>query len=262
MTRIVFLSLWILLLIFSFSLTAQETKPSNIIVDAKADQIFQQMGVFLAKTKEFGFTAYKMTDFVMESGQKIQLSEVTQIVVSRPNKIRGHTKGDLNNERVWYNGKTVSVYNAEQNTYGQVKVPDNIDAMMDFIVEKYGVSLPLADLVFSDPYKTAMEKVRVGQYVGLHYVKNVKCHHLAFRQEGLDWQLWIEEGPRPLPRKLVITYKELPGHPQFIALLDDWNLSPKLTKNYFEFQPPAGAKKIEIQTIAEKIQQNVNLQKK
>ena len=262
MTRTVFLSTWILLLILSFHLTAQETKPPNIVVEAKADQVFQQMGAFLAKTKEFSFTAYKMTDFVIESGQKIQLSEVTQIDLSRPNKIHGQSKGDLNNERLWYNGKTVSVYDSEQNTYGQVKVPDTIDAMMDFIVEKYGVSLPLADLAISDPYKSAMENVRIGQYVGLHYVKKVKCHHLAFRQAGLDWQIWIQDGPRPLPRKLVITYKELPGHPQFIALLDDWNLSPKFTKELFEFKPPDGAKKIEIQSIVEKQQQNLNPPKK
>lgn len=237
---------------------AKEDTHKNLAVEPKADALFQQMSNLLAKTKTFSVTADKITDFVMESGQKIQISEVTHVFVSRPNMIHGQTVGDLHDEQLWYDGKTVSVYDSDQNTYGVVKAPGTIDAMMDFIVEKYGASLPMADLVFSDPYQSAMEKVRMGQYIGLHYVGKVRCHHLAFRQAGLDWQIWIEDGPRPLPRKLVITYKELPGHPQFIAHLNDWNLAPKLTKEFFEFKPPANAKKIEIQPMATKEPQAVN----
>jgi len=30
----------------------------------------------------------------------------------------------------------------------------------------------------------------------------------------VDWQIWIEQGEKPVPRKVVITYKELPARPQ------------------------------------------------
>ena len=49
----------------------------------------------------------------------------------------------------------------------------------------------------------------------------------------------------------MITYKSLPGQPEFIAFLDEWNLSPQLPDEIFVFNPPAGATKIDMQTIIE-----------
>ena len=89
-------------------------------------------------------------------------------------------------------------------------------------------------------------RVRQGTYLGLHQVNGVKCHHLAFRQEAIDWQIWIEDAERPVARKVVITFKEQPGHPQFTALIDKWNLSADAPESAFEFTPPANAKRIDL----------------
>jgi hypothetical protein len=77
-------------------------------------------------------------------------------------------------------------------------------------------------------------------------VGKVKCHHLAFRQKTIDWQIWIQDGDKPLPRKMVITYKRDAGGPQFTARLSRWNVKPKLSKDTFEFEPPADAKKVDL----------------
>ena len=37
-------------------------------------------------------------------------------------------------------------------------------------------------------------------------------------------QLWIARGKEPLPRRVVITYKNAPGQPQFRADLYDWKI--------------------------------------
>ena len=52
-----------------------------------------------------------------------------------------------------------------------------------------------------------------------------RCHHLAFAQEHVDWQVWIEDGAQPLVRKFVITYKDEPGAPQYTAIFFDWKLN-------------------------------------
>ena len=96
-------------------------------------------------------------------------------------------------------------------------------------------------------YTMAMENVRTGRYLGIHHVQDVKCHHLAFRQEGLDWQIWIEDGDKPVPRKLVITYKELPGRPQFVALLGKWDMAAIASDDLFVFKTPEGVKKINLE---------------
>ena len=62
-----------------------------------------------------------------------------------------------------------------------------------------------------------IENVQSGYLVGARPVNGTACHHLAFSQEAIDWQIWIEDGPMPLPRRLVLTYKDEPGAPQYRA---------------------------------------------
>ncbi|MFY9942197.1 MAG: DUF2092 domain-containing protein, partial [Desulfobacterales bacterium] len=68
--------------------------------------------------------------------------------------------------------------------------------------------------------------------------------HLAVRSAEVDLQVWITQGDQPLPRRVVLTYKNAPGRPQFRADLSDWDLSPKLAADSFAFTPPAGAEQI------------------
>jgi hypothetical protein len=51
-----------------------------------------------------------------------------------------------------------------------------------------------------------------------------------------------------LPRRIVITYKEENGQPQFSADLSNWNLAPDLSDALFSFTPPNGAKRIQFPT--------------
>lgn len=246
---------WMLLVLMLFVLSSTLViggLPSGATVEPKADQILRQMSKYLAGARQFSFESHKMVDFVLDSGQMIQLSDTARISVSRPNKIVARSSGDTNNEQIWYDGKTLSVLSPQQNTYATAKVPNTIDKMMDYLFEEFAVAVPIADLLVSDPYDSATQRVRSGQYIGLHQVQGTKCHHLAFRQNNVDWQIWIEEGDNPLPRKLVITHKGLPGHPQFIAIFDKWNLSPKLPDDLFSFKAPAGAKRVEIEPLLAK----------
>ena len=70
------------------------------------------------------------------------------------------------------------------------------------------------------------------------------CHHLAFVQDDLDWQIWIDAGERPLPRKLVIVYTSLPGAPQYAAVLSDWSFAKSLPDERFAAQVPKEAHEV------------------
>jgi hypothetical protein len=86
--------------------------------------------------------------------------------------------------------------------------------------------------------------VRHSLYVGLHKVRGVPCHHLAFDGDDVQMQLWIDAGDKPLPRKVVFVQKKLEGSPEWTAYLSDWNLSPSLDDGLFNFVAPAGVKKV------------------
>ena len=120
-----------------------------------------------------------------------------------------------------------------------------LDDVLDYSYKKYGISVPISDLVYSDPYQTLIDKVVSGRLIGLHAVDGVLSHHLVFSQASIDWQIWIEDGARPVPRKLVITYENEPGSPQYIATLSEWTFQPRISDHYFTFQPPPGSAEIE-----------------
>ena len=66
----------------------------------------------------------------------------------------------------------------------------------------------------------------------------MKCTHLAFRGSEVDWQIWIEDGDKPLPRKFILTSKTVAGEPEFTVLIRSWDMAPKLTNSEFSFTPP------------------------
>jgi hypothetical protein len=103
---------------------------------------------------------------------------------------------------------------------------------------------PAADLIYRNSYDILTKDIYSGGYVGLSNVSGVKCHHLVFQAEETDWQIWIENGKTPLPRKFIITSKWTAGAPQFTAVLSNWDVSPKHKDNLFTFVVPSGAVKI------------------
>jgi len=137
------------------------------------------------------------------------------------------------------------VYDRAQNVYARVPIPGSIDNAIDALSDKYDVSVPLADLLYSDPYAVLTEGVTYSRYLGLHRAAGVLCHHLVFAQPTIEWQIWIDAGEQPLVRQLAISYVREPGEPQYLATLSKWKLSPPIPENIFHFEPPEGATRVE-----------------
>jgi hypothetical protein len=57
------------------------------------------------------------------------------------------------------------------------------------------------------------------------------------------WQVWIQSGAYPLPRKLVITTMSDDARPEHTAVYT-WNLAPSFNEAAFVFEPPAGAGRV------------------
>ena len=214
-------------------------------IDEQADRVLREMSALLASTAEFRFEADLLVEDVLDTGQKLQFGERAGAIVRRPDRFAATRSGDAMSRSVVYDGARVSVLDEAEGVYAVVDVPATIDGMLDHMADQYGVTLPIADLVFSSPYDALVGENAAGHYVGLHDVTGVECHHVAVSQDAVDWQIWIEAGERPLPRKLVITYKHEVGAPQFTALLHDWDLSPAVPNRIFVFEPPDGAEQIE-----------------
>lgn len=218
--------------------------PPAAKIDPKAQEYLKGMSAYLAGLQTYSFHVEEFFDEVQEDGQKIQLSNQRQLSVKRPDKVFVESEGDTSNSKFYYNGKTVTIFDPARKTYAMEKVGGTIDKMLDELHDRFDVHQPMADFLFSDPYSVLTEHTRTGAYVGLHYIGKLKCHHLAFRQRLVDWQIWIDTGEKPLPRKLVITFKRQVNEPQFTAFFYRWQVNPTVADSTFEFQPPEGTHKI------------------
>ena len=239
----------LLLLLFTVGLSLvfgnnQTDKPR---IEPKTDEILKKACAYLANLKEFGVKVEETFDEMSDSGQKIQLSNHREVLVRRPNCVFARSEGDTSSRRFYYNGKAIALLDPTAKVYATHDAPATIDAMFDFLHKQLGFSIPSADLLFSDPYKVLTEQVEEGNYAGLHYVGEKKCHHLAFQQRQIDWQLWVDAGDKPLPLKFLLTYRRMPGEPQFTTVFD-WNVSAKIAEDAFAFKPPEDAKRIEFLT--------------
>jgi hypothetical protein len=158
----------------------------------------------------------------------------------------------LATRRSWYDGKNVTVHDIGRGSYSVIKVPGTIDAALDYVMEKYDLSFPLADFLYKDPYATLIENVRSGHYVGLHNAQGVRSHHLVFSQDQIDWQIWVEDGKEMVPRKITITYKDLLGSPQYTAVLSDWSFNLRLADRLFVPNLPKNLERIEFVSVVER----------
>jgi hypothetical protein len=214
-------------------------------IDPKADQILRKMSDYVAGLEQFSLQTENTLEVVLRSGEKIQYDSPAGASIKRPNKLRADRKGDIVNQEFYYDGKTLTLYHKDRNYYATVEAPPTIDETIDFAREYLDVYAPGSDLIYKNAYSILTEDVISGFYVGMSVVGGIKCHHLAFRGNEVDWQIWIEEGDKPLPRKFIVTSKWMTGAPQFTVTIKSWNLSPKLTEDMFTFVPPKGAQKID-----------------
>lgn len=238
---------------------AEESKTSEAedtpVVGPRTDKLLRAMGEYLKTAKQFSFHAEITFDDMLPSGQKIQYSASNDIAVHRPDRVYAESQRDQGNMRFWYDGKNITLQNDGIGVYAKVPVPAIIDAAMDHLMDKYGFSPPLVDFIYQDPYNTLIENVEFGFYVGLHNVVGIRCHHLAFVQKNIDWQIWIEDGKQMVPRKLTITYKNEPESPQFTAVLSEWDLDARLPEALFNanLTSTANFEKIEFLDITKNI---------
>jgi hypothetical protein len=224
---------------------SQQTLPQAGPEATDAKGILQRMADYLAKTPAFAVNLNDSYDTVQASGEKIEFSATRKIVVSRPNGLRVEREGsDGEKQMVLYDGKDITIFSPSDNVYAQTAKPGGIDEAVKYFLKDLNMKLPLAVLLVSQLPVELERRTQSLDYVEKTTIHGQAAHHLAARTETVDYQVWIAEGPKPLPLRVVLTYKLEEGQPQFRAQFSDWNLSPQIDNAQFAFTPAEGAKKI------------------
>lgn len=212
---------------------------------AQANAILMRMADFLAGTQNFSVSVNANYDAVQASGQKIEFGEARKVTLSRPDRLR--VEGDASDGAKMltvFNGKEIMLVDAAHNVYATAPQPGGLDDSIVHFVKDLGMRLPLAVLLVSQLPAELKGRVKTIDYVEKTSILGAPSHHLAARTDSVDFQIWVADGDKPLPQRVVITYKQAKGEPQFRAQFSDWNLAPAISDASFQAVPPAGSQKI------------------
>src|SRR6266850_1018557 len=217
---------------------------------ARADdpaKILKSMTDYLGGQKSLSASFDSDIEIITPELQKIQFASSGQMKLSRPDKLRIRRTGGYADVELTFDGKMLSLYGNNAKSYVQADAAGTIDQVIDSLMAKAGAAMPGTDLLLTNSYDELMANVIEGKHVGQGVVDGVECEHLAFRGVDTDWQIWIETGARPVPRKYVITSKTLAGAPQYTLRIKDWKTDAVADADTFVFKPPAGATKVNLE---------------
>jgi len=212
---------------------------------AQASAILMRMAEFLGGTQRFSVSVRGGYDAVQKSGQKIEYNEMRKVTLSRPDRLRVEgERSDGAKKLTVFNGKEIVLIDAASNVYATAPQPGGLDDTIVYFVKDLGMRLPLAVLLVSQAAAELKDRVRSIDIVEKTNIYGSPSHHLAARTDQVDFQVWVADGDKPLPQRIVITYKKDKGEPQFRAQFSDWNLAPAIEDSTFLVTPPDGGQKV------------------
>jgi len=233
---------------------AQSDNPN---IDPQAAEILQNMSYFLGSKEEYTFKAEVMFDQLVNSNRKIQYSAEQKVYLKKKGNMTIEYVSDLGGYKLWFDNGATTVLELPTNLVATTTLPATIDQALAKLKEQYNFTPALSDFFFINIFRALTTNVISGSYFGTSKVFGVRCDHLAFVQNDIDWQIWVEIGKRQIPRKIVITYKELPGQPQFIAIMRDWVIDKPITNFAFKADIPKLSQPAEMSAILSKPRMNM-----
>jgi hypothetical protein len=198
----------------------------------------------VSNASSLSFHVEKRFDVVLSDGAKVEYSGAIDLMATRSKGLYMDFGDDLSAKRVWYNGNTMTILDSLKNLYVTVNAVGTISDALTRLELDYGAIMPLAPLL-KKKLLEHLKPVQRSSYLGIHDAEGDPCHHLLFRCEHVDLQIWITTGDTPLLRKLVVTFWEIEGSPQQSLTFSDWNLEADISPGVFNPKLPEGAVEIE-----------------
>lgn len=228
---------------------AQSAAPAAGARDAAVLTRLTQMGDYLRSLNAFVVKGDTAKDEVLENGQKLQFAGTVEYRYAKPDKLHASIKSDRKWRDFYFNGKTLTLASPRAGYYASAVVDGKVGDLMTTLAQKYDIDMPLADLFYWGTPASGVDDITSAALIGPARIGGVDCDHFAMRQQGVDWQIWIERGAKPLPRKLVITTTDEPAQPQYSATLA-WDMRAQTPASAFSYAVPKDAKRIVLAPVA------------
>lgn len=195
-------------------------------VDAQAIGKLQALSDVLKASKSMKILSISFFDEVEESGIKNKRFIRHAITLQRPDKLRFTSTFDNGDVREGYfNGKHFVMANPHAKTFVRLEIEGTIDTLLDTLHEKYAMSPPIADLLYSDVFSAQRPYILSGAYLGARKLGDLEMDHLSFESRGTEWQVWLRKSDQPLPVRMLIRFVEHEAEPEYMMTFLEWELN-------------------------------------
>jgi len=243
--------LLVLALLATGALVAQEAAPPAAATtestesQREARALLKSMAEYLAGMEYFRCTSTNGYETVQANGQKVEFGETREIFLARPNRLRvEEVSSDGVSDLTLFDGRQITAVSAGFNVYAQAPQPPSLEDALVYFVRDLRMRAPLALLLSTHVRTDLLELAKNVDYVERTKVGRKDAHHIAAQSESVDFEFWIADGSKPLPLRVVITYKTAPGQPKFWSDISNWQTNRKLSDKRFQLELPEGAREI------------------
>src|SRR6187549_2786638 len=226
---------------------AAQGAPAAATTESQPDAtaLLKSMADYLAGLEFFRCTTTTGYETVQPNGQKVEFGETREIFLARPNRLRvEEVASDGSSDVTLFDGRQITVVSAGFNVYAQAPQPPSLEDALVYFVRDLRMRAPLALLLSTHVRTDLLEMAKNVEYVERTSVGRKDAHHIAAQSESVDFEFWIADGNKPLPLRVVITYKTAPGQPRFWSDISDWQTNRKLSDKRFQLEVPEGARQI------------------
>jgi hypothetical protein len=218
--------------------TASET------LEPSVSDALRRMSARLAGASSFGVRVNMTREGRLPNGQLVLLRSTAGVGMQRPNRLVVVAGSDRGNFRLTYDGRTAALHDLDANSFGASAFGGSASELLQALERRFGVSIPIADLLAEDPYAALVGSETTGVYIGPTVVDGVVCDHFALRTGDVDWEVWIEASERALPRMLSTVDRGVPERPRTILVFEDWSFAPRFGPSAFDTRAPPGARQL------------------
>jgi len=205
-------------------------------VDQRALDALNAMQTYIRSLRSFEVTADTVTDSVLDNGQNAALVRQVVIKVKQPDRMRAEITGDGNVIGMVYDGQRFSIFNQKHSDFARQDAPATLTELTPDLLDRRHIDVPFTDLRywgFGPQGALAPTSARV---IGVERIDMRQCTHYVYQKPGVDWELWIQKGPHPLPCKSMITVTAKPSRPRHESTYH-WRVNPAFPASTFVFRP-------------------------
>ncbi len=218
----------------------------KLIHSYRAHELLSNAYKYIQSQDRLSFRAVTTNEDIYKNSIVVDVTNTIRVHLARDNRFRIDVDGDSKHRSYIFNSGKFIMWDREYGFYGELETPKTIDKTLDYIYDNYGITSPLANLLYSDLTKRVVPKAK-GYYFGIHKVNGISCYHIGFSNKQKELQVWIQLNGEPLILKFTVIDKSTPLRLHSSTVID-WRVK-QYKRDPFVFEPSKFIHKIPVTPV-------------